>query len=312
MSTTTTPDRNSTHGRGIPRWVLVLLGLLVWLVGMPLVHGVQPWVLSWLGPRYGWTAGYPGTWNWLGLIPVRPPGLPCSSRIFASGLARFRELPERMERLVPRFLMTTGPYACTRNPMYVAVLALLLGWAILFGSVVVLLGLVVLTVVIILVLPREDAAREAIRRDLSPLPGQGSPMAGRLGMILWESTRSLRCRDGAEPVRGHHRPVRAAPPRSSVDAPGASSGRSLRHAKDEPAPGRPAPRLDPSQSSNGSPRNRRGGPHWTEKVVPFLGSPALSMIQGRRPIQAARIPRDSRLFGNGDGPSSSRVRESPF
>ena len=52
--------------------------------------------------------------------------------------------------------MTTGPYAYTRNPMYAAELALWLGWAILFGSLVVLLGLVVLTVVIVLVLPWEE------------------------------------------------------------------------------------------------------------------------------------------------------------
>jgi hypothetical protein len=70
MSPTTTPDRNSTRGRGIPRWVLVILSLFVWLVGVSLAHGVLPWALSWLAPRYGWTAGYPGTWNWLGLIPI--------------------------------------------------------------------------------------------------------------------------------------------------------------------------------------------------------------------------------------------------
>jgi len=28
--------------------------------------------------------------------------------------------------------------------------------------------------------------------------------------------------------------------------------------------------LDPREWSNGSHRNHRGGPHWTEKVVPFL------------------------------------------
>ena len=80
---------------------------------------------------------------------------------FASGLARVRELPERMERLTaPPFLMTTGPYAYTRNPMYVAELALWLGWAILFGSLVTLLGFVVLMVVIILVLPWEERGLE--------------------------------------------------------------------------------------------------------------------------------------------------------
>jgi protein-S-isoprenylcysteine O-methyltransferase Ste14 len=80
--------------------------------------------------------------------------------LFASGLARYRELPERMPRLVTRFLMTTGPYADTRNPMYVTVLALWLGWVTLFGSVVILLGFVVLTVEIILVLPWEERGLE--------------------------------------------------------------------------------------------------------------------------------------------------------
>jgi protein-S-isoprenylcysteine O-methyltransferase Ste14 len=159
MSTTTPPDRNSTRRRGIPRWALVILGLFGWFVGVPLAHGVLPWALSWLGPRYGWTAGYPGTWNWLGLIPVAA-GTAVLIWMFASGLARIRELPERMERLAPPFLVTFGPYAYTRNPGYVAELALWLGWAILFGSVVVLLGLVVLTVVIILVLPREERGLE--------------------------------------------------------------------------------------------------------------------------------------------------------
>jgi protein-S-isoprenylcysteine O-methyltransferase Ste14 len=147
------------RGRGIPRWVFVLLGLFVWLVGVPLAHGVLPWALSWLAPRYGWTAGYPGTWNWLGLILIAA-GTAVLIWDFASGLARARELPERMQLLTPPFLMTTGPYAYTRNPMYVAELALWLGWATVFGSLVVLLGFVVLTVVIILVLPWEERGLE--------------------------------------------------------------------------------------------------------------------------------------------------------
>jgi protein-S-isoprenylcysteine O-methyltransferase Ste14 len=66
-----------------------------------------------------------------------------------------------MQILAPPFLMTTGPYAYTRNPMYVAELALWLGWATLFGSLVILLGFVVLAVVIILVLPWEERRLEA-------------------------------------------------------------------------------------------------------------------------------------------------------
>jgi protein-S-isoprenylcysteine O-methyltransferase Ste14 len=130
------------------------------LVGVPLAHGILPWALSRLAPRFGWAAGYPGTWNWLGLIPIAA-GTAVLIWDFASGLARAGELPERMQRLTaPPFLMTTGPYAYTRNPMYVAELALWLGWATLFGSLVILLGFLVLTVVIFLVVPWEERGLE--------------------------------------------------------------------------------------------------------------------------------------------------------
>jgi hypothetical protein len=88
MSTTTTLDRNSTRRLGIPRSILLPLGLFVWLVGMPLLHGILPWALSRLAPRYGCTAGYPGTWNWLGLIPV-VAGTAVLIWLFASRLARY-------------------------------------------------------------------------------------------------------------------------------------------------------------------------------------------------------------------------------
>ncbi len=144
------------------------------MVGLPLAHGVLPWALSWLAPRFGWTAGYPGTWNWLGLIPIAA-GTVVLIWDFASGLARARELPERMQRLTPPFLMTTGPYAYTRNPMYVAELALWLGWTILFGSLVTLLGFVVLTVVIMLVLPWEERGSRRNSARLIAITRPGSP-----------------------------------------------------------------------------------------------------------------------------------------
>jgi len=71
--------------------------------------------------------------------------------------------PERVKlRWTPPYLLTRGPYLITRNPMYVGELALWLGWALFYGSVAVIAGLLVLWVVVNwLVLPREERALEA-------------------------------------------------------------------------------------------------------------------------------------------------------
>jgi protein-S-isoprenylcysteine O-methyltransferase Ste14 len=61
----------------------------------------------------------------------------------------------------PAFLITGGPYAISRHPMYVGELALWLGWAILYGSIPVLIGFAVLGTVVALLAPREERALEA-------------------------------------------------------------------------------------------------------------------------------------------------------
>lgn len=143
----------------IPRWLALLLGLFVWLVGIPLAHGALPWAISLLTQRHGWSDGHPEIWNWLGLIPV----------IFAAAwliwimILGFAETPERvaLEWNSP-FLLRRGPYAFTRNPMYVAELGLWLAWAIFYGSLAILLGFVILVLgVNYIVLPREERALEA-------------------------------------------------------------------------------------------------------------------------------------------------------
>jgi protein-S-isoprenylcysteine O-methyltransferase Ste14 len=140
------------------RSMVVSVALLVFLIVIPLVHGVLPWALSTHMPRYGWAEGSPGFWNRLGLIVV---ALAAAVLVWILALA-IPQTPERVKLgLTPPYLMMRGPYRLTRNPMYVAELGLWLGWAIFFGSLLVVIGLLVLwSVVALIILPREERSLE--------------------------------------------------------------------------------------------------------------------------------------------------------
>jgi len=91
----------------VPRWKAVILGLFTMLIAIPLAHGVIPWAISTLMPRYGWERGTPGSWNWLGLIPVTGAAA-LLIWILISGIA---QTPERVKLgLTPSFLNIRGPY----------------------------------------------------------------------------------------------------------------------------------------------------------------------------------------------------------
>ncbi|MFO0808876.1 MAG: isoprenylcysteine carboxylmethyltransferase family protein [Gemmataceae bacterium] len=142
---------------GIPRRLAFVLAPPLFLVA----HGVLPWAVSLLGPGYGWTDGNPAIWNLLGLVPVAF-GLVVLLWLTINGYTYFAQVPERVElKWEPTLLMTRGPYAYSRHPMYLAELGLWLGWAVLYGSAIVLAGLVVLCVVVSVLAPREERALEA-------------------------------------------------------------------------------------------------------------------------------------------------------
>ena len=143
----------------MPRPIAVITGLFVLLIVIPLAHGVVPWALSTLLPRYGWAEGSPAIWNRLGLIVI---ALAAALLIWILASA-IPQTPTRVNLgLTPSFLMMRGPYQFTRNPMYVAELGLWLGWTIFFGSPGVLIGLLVLwSVVTFIILPREERSLEA-------------------------------------------------------------------------------------------------------------------------------------------------------
>ncbi len=156
MKTSELPDEKSSTRVTISRRMALILAPLAWLVAIPLGHGVVPWAISLLTPHYGWTPNRPGIWNLLGLIPV-VAGAAGLIWVFVLGLAQAAELPERIGLdWSPKLLMKRGPYVFTRNPMYVAELAIWFGWAIFFGSAAVLIAFVALCAVINLIVRREE------------------------------------------------------------------------------------------------------------------------------------------------------------
>jgi protein-S-isoprenylcysteine O-methyltransferase Ste14 len=59
-------------------------------------------------------------------------------------------------------LVTHGPFGLSRNPMWLSGLIVWLGWALFFGSVVILIVAIVLWVVThVFTVPREERALEA-------------------------------------------------------------------------------------------------------------------------------------------------------
>ena len=152
------PNEKPSSKVSLPRWLALVLGFFAWLVAIPLAHCGLPWAISLVAPRYGWTDGSPGIWNLFGLIPV-VFGIVCLIWIMVLG---FAQTPEKVKlEWNSSFLLMRGPYAFSRNPMYVAELGLWLGWAIFYGSIIVFVGFIVLCVVVnFVILPREERALE--------------------------------------------------------------------------------------------------------------------------------------------------------
>ncbi len=133
MITPESPNQDPAKTNRLPHWAVPVVLTLAFL----LVHIGAPWGLSLLSTRYGWVGGRPGPWNLLALILV-VPGLGATIWMIA---IHYRASPvtflefEQSEKLI-----TPGPYALTRNPMYVVELAFWFGWALFYGSVAVFIG----------------------------------------------------------------------------------------------------------------------------------------------------------------------------
>jgi len=100
----------------------------------------SPWIISLLTPRYGWTAGRAVFWNLLGLIPI----LAGTTGLLWTMSLHFVQSPQGIEwELDKSYLLSRGPYAFSRHPMYLSELTLMFGWAIFYGSIAVLIAFLI-------------------------------------------------------------------------------------------------------------------------------------------------------------------------
>lgn len=151
MSTPQVPDAKPSHRIRLSRRMALVLGLPIVSVVYPLMVIGLPWAVSLLTPRLGWTDRGPATWNLLGLIPVAA-GVLGLIWVFGTMLAQLPNLPEVVEldegeRLLTatsRILIRHGPFAYSRNPMFLSALIVWLGWAVFYGSGLILILTLVL------------------------------------------------------------------------------------------------------------------------------------------------------------------------
>ena len=132
-------------------WLAYPLALIVW-------EGL-PWAISLLTTHYGWEAGRPSLWNLPGLILV----LVGTMGLLWGVYLHSAQSPAGIEWELDRsYLLSRGPYAFSRNPMYLSELVLLFGWVLFYGSIAVLIAFVVWwTFFNFYIIPQEERVLEA-------------------------------------------------------------------------------------------------------------------------------------------------------
>ena len=138
-----------------PRWMTPILLTAAFL----LIHVAAPWGLSRLSTRRGWSGRRPGKWNLLALIPVAGGIAGTVWLIVQHYLASPRTF---LEFRPGQKLLTPGPYAYSRNPMYLCELVFWSGWALFYGSIPVLTGALLWFVMFnFVIVPYEERDLEA-------------------------------------------------------------------------------------------------------------------------------------------------------
>lgn len=134
------------------------MGVVFLLVTLPVVFGVLPVLLSFVGDRLGWNGG-PGAWNLPGLVVI----VAGAAVVVWVLREHVRAAPGGWEagspHTPPEYLLRAGPYAWSRNPLYVGEQAIWFGWAWFLGSAAVLAVILVALVALVLFVEPHEAGR---------------------------------------------------------------------------------------------------------------------------------------------------------
>jgi len=157
---------------------LPLWAPLVQALALSLFHVALPFGVSRLSSRHGWSAGHPALWNVFGLLPV-VGGLALIVWIIVLHVRSATQHGWRME-VTPfeptQYLIVSGPYRYTRNPIYLCHCTIWIGWALFYGSVAVLVGLLLMWLSLaFIIVPYEESGLmrqlgEPYRRYQSRVP----------------------------------------------------------------------------------------------------------------------------------------------
>ncbi|MGV0742376.1 hypothetical protein [Mycolicibacterium sp. XJ870] len=107
------------------------MAIVVWHAVLGPLFVSAPVALSRVGKRRGWKNGRPGPANLLGAVPITAGGALVASTV----ACHYRAIPNgwRLQaKITPDYLLQDGPYAVSRNPMFIGQATIWAGWAVLW------------------------------------------------------------------------------------------------------------------------------------------------------------------------------------
>jgi protein-S-isoprenylcysteine O-methyltransferase Ste14 len=201
-------------------------GLLGWTAGAVALNAAVPRELSRLGDHAGRPAPAPPAARGAGLLVVAA-GTTLTGWAFATHYQAAPRGWALQDRPTPGYLLRSGPYRWSRNPMYAGEATVWLGWALFYASPAVWAGLAVVSAAFATIVPWEErrllerfgedyrayladvprwvprAPRRPPARRSAPVPGRpGSQPPGRAAARAARPGTGLGL--GVDPVPGRH------------------------------------------------------------------------------------------------------------